>query len=325
MPYIVVSTHKEEVDRRELIGPMVIGRSAGCDLCLHDILLSRRHLRIEPARGGWVAIDLESKNGTTINGKPLKRQTLIDGDCLRVGRAKVTFFAASILSEDDPAPSRRPARPVDPHESLAGTAAIGFEMLEAGESPAAEFEGAPRPMPHPKAPVAYEREELYSMLTAIASSSWDSIYAEARRPIHANRLAELSTELPRRIKARPASPVDLSLQACSRRDVPSLATLLRRKIKSRLRLVAIALWGATAGVFAANMLLGNSPSRAAGAQPNIVDNKPVDVRQGGAGTKGASPAQSAAGAIDAMNQIVISGDAGRRIGAAIKAMAPVLW
>src|SRR5947209_6977680 len=48
MPYITVSASGEELDRRELTdAPIVIGRAPECQVSVHDILLSRRHCRIE--------------------------------------------------------------------------------------------------------------------------------------------------------------------------------------------------------------------------------------------------------------------------------------
>ena len=40
----------------------------------------------------------------------------------------------------------------------------------------------PTPRPMPPEPASYARDDMYSMLSEIASSSWDSIYANASRP-----------------------------------------------------------------------------------------------------------------------------------------------
>ena len=39
MPFLVASFREEEVTRRELTGPLVIGRSPDCDIVVRDILL----------------------------------------------------------------------------------------------------------------------------------------------------------------------------------------------------------------------------------------------------------------------------------------------
>src|SRR5687768_2667546 len=71
MAFVVVLFRGEELTRRELTGPLVIGRAPECDVSVRDILLSRRHCQISPAPDGpgWIIEDLGSKNGTRIGGE----------------------------------------------------------------------------------------------------------------------------------------------------------------------------------------------------------------------------------------------------------------
>jgi EAL domain-containing protein (putative c-di-GMP-specific phosphodiesterase class I) len=66
--------------------PFIIGRDEECDLKLIDARISRRHCEIR--RSGaylWVR-DLESKNGTFINNKPIKQAELLEpGDIISIG------------------------------------------------------------------------------------------------------------------------------------------------------------------------------------------------------------------------------------------------
>ena len=66
--------------------------------------------------------------------------------------------------------------PATPGDSLAGTLS-GFTLLLPGEGEVTQ--DMPCPQPRAKDPPAYDKEELQTLLTAIASSSWDSVYAEA--------------------------------------------------------------------------------------------------------------------------------------------------
>jgi predicted component of type VI protein secretion system len=75
MAYLILAIQGQEWDRREITGPVVLGRSADCDISIHDILLSRRHCRFTPMGGNWLVIDLASRNGTAVGEQ-------------RVGRAK---------------------------------------------------------------------------------------------------------------------------------------------------------------------------------------------------------------------------------------------
>ncbi len=47
---------------------LVIGRSSECDLVLHGRYMSRRHARLFETDGSWWLNDLESRNGTLLNG-----------------------------------------------------------------------------------------------------------------------------------------------------------------------------------------------------------------------------------------------------------------
>lgn len=209
MPHIVIKCDGLEIDRRELNGPLVIGRAPDCDLAVRDILLSRRHCRVEEhAATGWTLIDLASKNGTFVNGQRVTAPHPLAGyDVVQIGRARIVYYS-SVPDENIADRLMAPGRPADPNDSLSGTLS-GFTLLLPGESEGPQ--DMPFPKPRPRDPAAYEDPELHDMLRAIASSSWDSIYSEARqqRTDWATDLAE--EDAPRRL-ARPRSPIDLSLQ-----------------------------------------------------------------------------------------------------------------
>lgn len=67
-------------------GTYIVGRSRRADIHLLDARASRQHLQLELTDDGMKATDLDSKNGTLLNGKPLtSSQRLRPGDQLRVG------------------------------------------------------------------------------------------------------------------------------------------------------------------------------------------------------------------------------------------------
>ena len=70
---------------------MSIGRSHESTLQLADELVSRRHARIGAHGYGFEIADLGSANGTTVNGKSVRQQTLRDGDEIGVGRSQLQF------------------------------------------------------------------------------------------------------------------------------------------------------------------------------------------------------------------------------------------
>ncbi|HEX8916086.1 MAG TPA: FHA domain-containing protein [Humisphaera sp.] len=181
MAYVVVSFKGQEVGRWPLDRGVTIGRSTECDVVVRDILLSRQHCRLEPYRSGWVAVDLGSKNGTlSEEGNRITRRGLRDGEVLTLGKTTVRFRMGRLPADHQP-PRKRPA---DPFEALSGTV-HGFEAGPFDPAAAEAFRranGLPSPRPVPKEPDAYEKDDLYGLLTEIASSSWDSIYAQASQP-----------------------------------------------------------------------------------------------------------------------------------------------
>jgi pSer/pThr/pTyr-binding forkhead associated (FHA) protein len=80
---------------------VLIGRSRSCDLPLRSPDASRRHARIEPAAdGGWLLRDLDSTNGTFVNGERVSERLLRPGDRIEIGRDAITF--CEVGAELDP-------------------------------------------------------------------------------------------------------------------------------------------------------------------------------------------------------------------------------
>jgi hypothetical protein len=68
---------------------MLIGRSSRCDLVLNDPSVSRRHAHLFFREGRWIVVDLQSTNGTYINGIRVRRSELLPGDHLRIGNDRL--------------------------------------------------------------------------------------------------------------------------------------------------------------------------------------------------------------------------------------------
>jgi hypothetical protein len=64
---------------------LLVGRDDACDVVLADPTVSRRHARLLFRAGGWIVQDLESTNGTILNGRPIGRSELRPGDRLILG------------------------------------------------------------------------------------------------------------------------------------------------------------------------------------------------------------------------------------------------
>ncbi len=70
---------------------LVIGRLKACDICLADANASREHAALEREGAGWAVVDLESTNGTLLNGAPVRRERLRDGDVITIGITELIF------------------------------------------------------------------------------------------------------------------------------------------------------------------------------------------------------------------------------------------
>ena len=65
---------------------VVIGRSSDCDLVLEDVMVSRRHARIQQKEGKVWIEDLNSSNGVYLNGKKISsKQQITEKDKVRIG------------------------------------------------------------------------------------------------------------------------------------------------------------------------------------------------------------------------------------------------
>ena len=63
-----------------------MGRATVADLVVDAPFLSRVHCRITASADALVVEDLESTNGTFVNGRRVERAVLGDGDRLTLGR-----------------------------------------------------------------------------------------------------------------------------------------------------------------------------------------------------------------------------------------------
>lgn len=66
-----------------------IGRAPRADFVVDAALVSRLHCRLAAGAGEIEAVDLESTNGTYVNGERVARGMLRHGDRLRVGAVEL--------------------------------------------------------------------------------------------------------------------------------------------------------------------------------------------------------------------------------------------
>ena len=71
--------------------PLTIGREEGNPVQLNDERISRFHLKIQEDQDSIVLTDLESTNGTRVNGESVQLWILRPGDIITVGRTVLVY------------------------------------------------------------------------------------------------------------------------------------------------------------------------------------------------------------------------------------------
>jgi pSer/pThr/pTyr-binding forkhead associated (FHA) protein len=122
---------------RELPTPVTIGREEGNVLRLNDERVSRFHAKVQFDNGEYILTDLESTNGTRVNGTVVQIRRLRAGDRLGVGRSLLRFGSeaeinarlAALTSIGSPTPGSAAPNPL-PATVHAQTLAAQFDDPE---------------------------------------------------------------------------------------------------------------------------------------------------------------------------------------------------
>ena len=70
---------------------LIVGRLATCDMALPDVNVSREHAAFVVDGDGWAIQDLNSTNGTFVNGERISRVRLRDGDVIVAGVTELIY------------------------------------------------------------------------------------------------------------------------------------------------------------------------------------------------------------------------------------------
>lgn len=71
--------------------PVTIGRLPECGVVVTDPNVSRRHAEVRRQGSEVVVVDLQSTNGTRVNGVPVRERVLTDGDEITVGTTAIRY------------------------------------------------------------------------------------------------------------------------------------------------------------------------------------------------------------------------------------------
>jgi predicted component of type VI protein secretion system len=130
--FVLIEERPSQGARHEVADGTTIGREA-CDITLADSEVSRSHARIHLRNGTLAVEDLQSTNGTRVNGTRLHAPAVLgDGDVIEVGNSALRVEAVRDLGA---------TRPVDMPVAAAGATVVGEAR---GDVPAPEPASASR-------------------------------------------------------------------------------------------------------------------------------------------------------------------------------------
>ncbi len=130
---------------------LLLGRIAACDILIDDTKASRRHAKVRVEGSVAEIEDLESSNGTLLNGKRVQRRMLRPGDVIQIGAVRIEYRegapSAAAAAKPAPPPSSGDELVFDDEPDAAPEPAPrpGFSMPAVASPP-------PRPSPPPPPP-----------------------------------------------------------------------------------------------------------------------------------------------------------------------------
>src|SRR5258706_7411406 len=114
-----------------------LGRRPYNDIVIDNLAVSGEHAVLQMVGADVFIEDLNSTNGTYINGKAVKKQLLSHNDTVEIGKYKIKFMVADRTDYDKTMIMKPGARPSAPPGHSTGFGASGFGSLGASTVPAA--------------------------------------------------------------------------------------------------------------------------------------------------------------------------------------------
>ncbi|MEM6687849.1 MAG: FHA domain-containing protein [Planctomycetota bacterium] len=129
----------------DLRTPFTVGREEGNDVQLNDERVSRCHFKIQRDNDRLVLTDLESTNGTKVNGTECQLKILRSGDLIAVGRSLMLVGSDSEIADRLAAINNE--NPTISRDLTSLNQSGSIEMNESLQSALAEAQGGIPPIP----------------------------------------------------------------------------------------------------------------------------------------------------------------------------------
>ncbi len=114
---------------------LILGRKPECDITVPCPSVSGRHCVLQLEQGSWWVRDLDSKNGTSVNGQRCEKQRVAPNDILTVGRQRLVLDYKRV--QNPPAPTTAHDREED----------LAFEFLTGGTKEGSTVSEEPSSVP----------------------------------------------------------------------------------------------------------------------------------------------------------------------------------
>jgi two-component system, NtrC family, sensor kinase len=117
VPTLFVIRGADQGNRFELTESTIrLGRDPSNTLQLHDTEVSRHHAEIRVADNEYSISDLNSSNGTYVNGQRIRHQTLASGDQIQLGSTLMLYTGPAEETQEDLAKIVRIGAPAEPDD-----------------------------------------------------------------------------------------------------------------------------------------------------------------------------------------------------------------
>jgi pSer/pThr/pTyr-binding forkhead associated (FHA) protein len=139
---LLVKLHGQGSRSIELTGDQfTIGRKTDNDLPIEDHTVSSRHAKLVRVQSVYFIEDLNSTNGTAVNGKSIERAQLHDADVITIGQHRLIFQdSVSSPSATASAPAGMDQTIAIPGKQQTGTASMTAKILvTAGKTDRLEY------------------------------------------------------------------------------------------------------------------------------------------------------------------------------------------
>ena len=102
MAKLVMKTGRDAGKSYALSKSAILGRGDTVQIRVLDVKASREHCRVFEQNGEWVVVDLNSRNGITVNDMKKTRHPLREGDEIAIGETVIVFHAGPGEAEAEP-------------------------------------------------------------------------------------------------------------------------------------------------------------------------------------------------------------------------------